>query len=103
MNENYTHEQKLHRLTELGFVCGTRDSRLNRNYPGAFMVVECHEENELPTDDGRNGPWCIVGDDFPALVAQAWDIWSDEYADNERRALIVAKLCDDNKKENPLT
>lgn len=66
-------------LREQGFTVGARDSRLNRKYAGAFMVVEAHEESELPTDDGSNGPWCIVGDDLDALVRQAYrTAWCDE-------------------------
>jgi len=41
------------------------------------MVVESHDESELPTDDGANGPWCIVGDDLDALIAVAYDVWYD--------------------------
>lgn len=68
---------KLDELRKLGFIVGPRDPRLNRKYPGKFMVVESHDESELPTDDGSNGPWCIVGDDLDALVQQAYDVWYD--------------------------
>lgn len=63
-------DHKIARLRAQGFTVGPRDPRLNRKYPGAYMVVEEHEESELPTDDGSNGPWCVVGDDLPALVDQ---------------------------------
>ncbi len=60
-------------LKAYGFTVGPRDPRINTNYTGAFMVCEAHEENELPTQDGRNGPWCVVGDDLKTLVNQGFD------------------------------
>lgn len=68
-----TFDKKVAALKEHGFTVWDRDPRLNRNYPGRFMVVEAHDESELPTDDGRNGPWCIVGDDLTVLVDQGYD------------------------------
>lgn len=59
-------------LTDCGFIVGQRDSRLNRKYPGLFMACEPFEESEVPTDDGSNGPWCIVGDDLDELIAEAY-------------------------------
>jgi hypothetical protein len=70
-------EEKTKWLREHGFIVGIRDSRLNTNYPGNFMVVEEYEDSELPTVDGRDGPWCIVGDDLAALVDQAYDVHAD--------------------------
>lgn len=71
-----THDEKVAALRNLGFVVGERDPRLNTNYPGAFMVVEAgYTEDELPTEDGSNGPWCIVGHDLTELVREAYDIW----------------------------
>lgn len=55
-------------LRAYGWTVGPRDPRLNRKFSGKFMVVEPFEEDELPTDDGSNGPWCIVGDDLPELI-----------------------------------
>lgn len=69
-----SHKEKLAFLKARGFHVGARDPRLNRNYPGAFMVAEPYDESETPTDDGSNGPWCIVGDDLVALVAEAYQI-----------------------------
>lgn len=66
-------------LRSWGFVVGTRDPRLNTEYEGTFMVAEEYEESQLPTRDGRNGPWCIVGNDYPALVLCAYAIWSPDY------------------------
>jgi hypothetical protein len=60
-------------LKEHGFTVGVRDHRLNTNYAGAFMVVEAHEQSELPTEDGRNGPWCVVGDSLSELIDQGFD------------------------------
>lgn len=61
-------------LRARGFTVGARDPRINTNYPGAFMVVEAHDESELPTEDGSNGPWAIVGDDLQALIDEAYEV-----------------------------
>ena len=58
-------------LESYGYIIGVRDCRINTGYPGKFMVVEAHEQSELPTKDGRNGPWCIVGDNQRALISEA--------------------------------
>lgn len=65
-------------LQAMGFVVGDRDPRLNTLYPGAFMVAEEYEDSETPTQDGRNGPWCIVGDSLHALCVEAFRIWDGE-------------------------
>jgi hypothetical protein len=67
-------------LRSWGFTVGERDPRLNSNYPGRYMVVESHEESELPTKDGSNGPWCIVGDNLDALIAEAHRVWVEDYS-----------------------
>ncbi len=59
-------------LDKYGWTYGLRDPRLNMNYCGRFMVVEPHDESELPTLDGRNGPWCIVGDNLDDLISRAY-------------------------------
>ena len=74
-----TQEEMTSRLREWGFVVGKRDPRINTRFEGSFMVVESHEESELPTEDGRNGPWCIVGDDLAALVREAYGVWEGDY------------------------
>ena len=73
---------KLMWLLDQGFKCGVRDSRINTNYPGAYMVAEAHEESELPTKDGSNGPWCIVGDDYPKLISEAYSVWYGTWGDD---------------------
>ena len=64
-------------LESYGFTVGERDPRLNTDYEGAFMVVEAsyHDigDYELPTANGANGPWCVVGDDLDELVETAYD------------------------------
>ena len=64
-------------LEGMGFIVGEREPRLNTDWPGAFMVTGSYEESQLPTADGTNGPWCIVGDDLDALIAEAFDTWKD--------------------------
>lgn len=70
---------KAAQLRAWGFTVGPRDPRLNTDFAGAFMVVEAHDDTELPTRDGANGPWCIVGDDLTALVAEAHTLWLSAY------------------------
>lgn len=70
---------KLQWLLDHGFICGIRDPFINTNYPGTHMIAEAYELSELPTKDGRNGPWAIVGDDYRALVREAFDVWRNEY------------------------
>lgn len=70
-------EGKRATLEDLGFIIGERDPRINTNYPGKFMVCEAHEQSELPTKDGRNGPWCIVGDNLDELIDQAYNVWAE--------------------------
>lgn len=65
--------QKAIALLTNGFTVGQRDSRVNRNYEGKFMVLDEYEDKELPTNDGSNGPWCVVGDDLETLINQAFD------------------------------
>ncbi len=65
-------------LKAFGFIVGKRDPRLNRNYAGKFMVVEAHDEDELPTNDGANGPWCIVGNNLTELIDKAYEVWCDD-------------------------
>lgn len=74
-----THEQKVNALVAAGFTVGDRDHRLNTSFPGKFMVVEPYDEDELPTKDGRNGPWCLVGDDIQVLVAEGYDWFVQAY------------------------
>lgn len=73
-----TFEEKRSLLESRGWTVGARDARLNTDHEGAFMCVEAHDENELPTRDASNGPWCIVGDDLPALVDEAYAFTMEE-------------------------
>lgn len=72
-------EAKAAALKSWGYTVGPRDARLNRNYEGLYMIVEAHDESELPTDDGANGPWCIVGNDLGKLVNEAYSVWKGEH------------------------
>jgi len=74
---------KADELRSWGFTVGARDPRLNRAYAGQFMVVEWHTEDELPTWDGRDGPWCVVGDNLDALIEIAHDCWVDTYGSKQ--------------------
>lgn len=72
-----TTEQKRIALERAGFIVGQRDVRLNTDFAGRYMVAESYDEGELPTRDGSNGPWCIVGDDLDALIAEAYENATD--------------------------
>lgn len=63
--------EKIAFLQSYGWTVGARDPRINTDHAGAFMCVEPHEDSELPTRDGANGPWAIVGDDLEALIDEA--------------------------------
>lgn len=65
-------------LQAYGFTVGPRDPRLNTDHEGDFMVVEYHQDDELPTRDGANGPWCLVGNDLDTLVTEAFKFWAGE-------------------------
>ncbi|TGT64058.1 MULTISPECIES: hypothetical protein [unclassified Mesorhizobium] len=67
-----TTADKISFLRSHGWTVGDRDPRLNTDHAGAFMAVEPFDEGQLPTRDGANGPWCVVGDDLPALVDEAY-------------------------------
>jgi hypothetical protein len=61
------------------------------------MVAEVYEDTEMPTDNGADGPWCIVGDDLPALIRQAYELWSFEIEDNAlQRTRKVLKAAAEN-------
>lgn len=70
-----TTAHKIAMLEKYGFTIGDRDARLNTDHPGVSMVAETNAHDigdyDLPTKDGSNGPWCIVGDDLDALVNEA--------------------------------
>ena len=79
-------------LRDHGWFVGDRDPRLNTKYPGKFMVTENDfEDYELPTEDGSNGPWCIVGDNLDALTKEAFDVhFADDILGKEFDARIKA-------------
>jgi hypothetical protein len=67
-------EAKAQWLREHGYVIVERDPRLNTNYAGRYMVTEADfEQDELPTEDASNGPFCVVGDNLVALVEEAFE------------------------------
>jgi hypothetical protein len=72
-----TEIQRRYLVEYCGFTVGPRDPRVNTRYDGAFMVIEPHDNEELPTMDGSDGPWAIVGDDLSALIACAFSLWED--------------------------
>lgn len=81
-----SHQDMREVLKSHGFTIGDRDPRLNTDFPGNKMVVEgsmieIEKDYELPTQDGSNGPWCIVGDDEEELVKTAFDYCTDLYAE----------------------
>ena len=67
-----TRAEKKTFLEKHGWVCGLRDTRLNRAFAGRFMCAEPYDDDDTPTDDARNGPWCIVGDNLDPLIDEAY-------------------------------
>lgn len=86
-----TLDDKIAFLRSYGWTVGERNSRINTDYPGAFMCAEPFEADELPTRDGSNGPWCIVGDDLPALVDEAHSFLRD-FTNTDYMVQIVPSL-----------
>ncbi len=64
-------------LESYGWTVGERNPRINTDFPGAFMCVEPYDEDELPTKDGSNGPWCITGDNLEELIDEAHEFLTD--------------------------
>lgn len=64
-------------LESYGWTVGERNPQLHTDFLGAFMCVEPYEEEELPTKDGANGPWCVVGDNLEELIDAAYEFLVD--------------------------
>jgi len=65
--------EQIQAVLDRGYVIAPRDARVNTLYEGQYMVVEEGYDNmALPTADGSNGPWCIVGNDLADLINQAY-------------------------------
>lgn len=75
---NYTFEQKIQKLQEMGIECGARDPKRNTGFAGDYMVAEPLDYGAAPTADASSGGFCIVGDDLPALVDEAFDIFCED-------------------------
>jgi len=72
-------------LLAYGYEVGNRNPRVNTDFVGAYMVVESYDESELPTQDGRDGPWCIVGDDLDNLIDRGFDALNDIVCEDQYR------------------
>ena len=53
-----------------GLYLSERDWRINRATEGAWQVTELYTDGTV-TEDARNGPWAIVGNDRALLVREA--------------------------------
>lgn len=58
-----------------GYTIGQRNPLVNTDYVGDYMVIEAYDPIELPTKDGRNGPWAVVGNDLWLLIEDAWNAY----------------------------
>jgi hypothetical protein len=65
--------KKAEHLRRHGYIIGPREPRLNTAFRGRYMVAEAYDESDLPTEDARSGPRCIVGDELAPLVDQAFE------------------------------
>lgn len=61
-----------------GFIVGNRDERINTAFRGQFMVIQPHDETSLPTEDAKNGPWAVVGDNLDELIEQTHNHFCEE-------------------------
>lgn len=66
-------EEMRRRLEKAGWHVGARDPQLNTRHAGAFMCAEPYEKGVTTSQDGQNGPWCVVGDDLESLVSEAYE------------------------------
>jgi hypothetical protein len=84
-----TLQHKIHFLKSFGFTVGDRNPDLNTDFQGAKMVVEATVDDigdyDLPTADGSDGPWCVVGDDLNDLVDRAMDDYLLSLADSHNQ------------------
>lgn len=76
-------DHKLIWLKAYGFVIGDRDPKINTNFSGNYMVSEQYGPDEVPTKDGRNGPWCVVGNDLKILIDAAYGAFKGVYEEPE--------------------
>jgi hypothetical protein len=63
-------ERKRKELQDAGWFVGKRDPKRNRAFRGKYMV--CEDPNYGPTDDAREGGFCIVGDNLDSLIFEAY-------------------------------
>lgn len=83
---NAVNRETIHRmfLAACGFTVGTRDPRVNTDYPGQYMAIEDYAGAELPcANGGESGSWAIVGDDERKLIADAFEYAIDVYGQGE--------------------
>jgi hypothetical protein len=73
-----TFEEKKKWLEARGMTVGARDPNQNRAFEGDFMVAEpVLDGDPYPTDDARDGRFCIVGKELTPLVNEAYEWWLD--------------------------
>lgn len=67
-------------LESYGWTVGPRDPRINTDYSGGFMCVEPFSEDQLPTRNGSNGPWALVGDDLGEMIDVSYSFLTEMMA-----------------------
>lgn len=68
---------KIQFLESYGWIVGERNPLIMTDFSGGYMCCEPYEDDELPTKDGVNGPWCLVGDDLEVLIEGAYEFLTD--------------------------
>ena len=66
-------EQRKKELIKHGFFVGKRDPKRNRAFRGKFMVCD-REALKEPPSDSATGAFCVVGDNLPALIVDAYNL-----------------------------
>lgn len=68
-------EAKLDWLLNHGFICGPRDMQVAPGSTGRWMIMEDLDSKEFPPRKGKKKPWAIVGDDYSALINEAYNLF----------------------------
>lgn len=65
-------QEQIVELNKAGYYVGPRDPARNQAFLGEFMVCEVETLSEPPSDDAKDGGFCIVGNNLFELVETAF-------------------------------
>ena len=64
-------------LESHGIFVGKRDPKRNTRFSGQYMI--CENLDEGPSEDARNGGYCIVGHNLAALIEDAYSHFESHF------------------------